>query len=344
MSPTWRMTREIEEQPDLFEGLVDDWMTRVDELQKQIESRSQLVLVGRGSSKNASVYTSYIYALATGRHAIEFRPWMTVRDTPRQDWSNATVFAYSSSGQSTDIAHAAHWLAERGAYVLGITNATDANCRLGQSSNALFQMGLGDELAVPATKSFNAQLLVSAALLGFDLPDALPEITASMRTLLDGHATHRLANLLEGARTTAWIARGPAMGVARDAALKCRECARYDATGWSAAEIQHGHIASFDHRDRVVIFSDANEPVGSFSSVSKTLLNQGTPFAVIGLDYYRHNGGAPAPVIPIDLPDQLWARAPVFAFLSQQTALELANRLDLNPDAPAGLSKVTETI
>lgn len=343
MSPDWRMTREIDEQPELFERRLDDWLEQARQLRPRIESRRQLVVLGRGSSKNACVYTSYIYGLATGRHAVEFRPWMTTRTPPRDDWSDAAVFAYSASGQSTDIAHAARWLADRGAFVVGITNASDDDFRLGKCADDLFHLGVGDELAVPATKTFNAQLVVSAALVGFDLEAALPEITACMRSVLDGDAAEQLADIIEEAGTTAWIARGPSMGVARDAALKCRECARHDSTGWSSAEIQHGHIASFDEHDRAVILSDHNQPAGSFSSVAKALLSRGTPFAVIGFDYYQKNGGAPAPIIPVELPDIAWARAPIFAYLSQQTALELANRKNLNPDDPIGLAKVTET-
>ena len=140
-----------------------------------------------------------------------------------------------------------------------------------------------------------------------------------------------------------WIARGPSLAAARDAALKLRECTRIDASGWSSAEIQHGYIGSIDADDRAVVFSDANQPKGSFSSVTKGLLTRKTPFVVAGLEYYRDNGGVAASVLDVPLPDRRWARTPVFAYLSQQTALELAERRDLNPDYPAGLKKVTET-
>ena len=343
MTPTWRMQREILEQSTKFSQRLDAWMTEARPLREQILRRDQLVVLGRGSSRHAGIYAAYLYGLATGRHAVEFRLWMTTRKVPRVDWSNTAVLALSASGRSTDVARASKWLAERGSFVVGVTNADDDQCALGEASSALFHLGVGGERAVPATKSFNAQLLACAALLGFELEAALPEVVASFQLMEEGTVPQRLADLVQEADSLAWIARGPSLAAACDAALKCREAARLESTGWSAAEFQHGHIGSFGSRDRAILLCDANQPAGSFSSVAKGLLNRRTPFAVVGLDFYRDNGGAAAPMLPIKLPPQRWARTPVFAYLSQQVALELAIRKDLNPDDPVGLQKVTET-
>lgn len=344
MTPDWSMSREIEEQPDLFERRLDDWVAQADELSDHVGNCDQIALLGRGSSRNACVYASYLYALQTGNHPIEFRLWTTTQDqVPDRDWSNVAVLAFSASGQSTDVARAARWLADRGAFVVGITNATDDDCALGEAAHELFYVRVGDERAVPATKSFNAQLFASAALVGFDIRDAVAETIKCFEKLSDDDTAGRLADLVGDGRAINWIARGPSLGAARDAALKCRECARISSTGWSSAEFQHGYIGSLDPDDRAIIFSDANQPAGTFSAITKELLSRQTPFAVTGLDYYREHDGIPAPALAIDLPSQRWARAPVFAYLSQKTALELAVRRDLNPDNPSGLQKVTET-
>lgn len=343
MTPDWRMTREIAQQPELFEANCAQWIADAESLRTQIYERDHLAVIGRGSSRHAAIYASYLYGLITGRHAVEFRPWMTTRPVPQADWSNTSAFAFSASGQSTDIARAAEWISERGGFVVGITNADSADCALGEAADALFHLDMGDERAVPATKTFNAQLFAAAALLGFDLEEAIPETAAALKGLEDGETARHLADLVDDARMIAWIARGPSMAAACDAALKCRESARVESTGWSSAEVQHGHIGSFDERDRAVIFSDANQPAGSFSSVAKALLSRKTPYAVTGLNYYQNDGGMPAHMLDVDLPGALWARTPVFAYLSQQTALELALRRGLNPDCPAGLQKVTET-
>ncbi len=345
MTRQWRMTCEIADQPDVFEARATHWMSAAEPLREVIQRRSRLALLGRGSSKNACVYASLLYGLATGQQAVRFRPWLTTIDVPRADWSDTAALVFSASGQSTDIARAAQWIVDRGGYTVGVTNAERGEpCALEESTDSLLHLDVGDERAVPATKSFNAQLLASAALLGFDVEAAIPELAQCLRALEEREVAKELADLIGDARTVAWIARGPSMAAARDAALKCRECARLDSTGWSAAEIQHGHIGSLDHRDRAVIFSDANQPAGSFSALSKGLLNRNTPFAVIGLDYYRENGASAAPVLQLELPQKRWARPIVFAYLSQQVALELAVRQGLDPDYPAGLQKVTETL
>lgn len=343
MTHDWQMKLEIAEQPARFEERLQDWTSAAASLRPEIADRDQLVVVGRGSSSNACIYASYLHGLSTGRHAVEFRLWMTTRSVPQADWSNAAVLAFSASGQSTDVARASQWLRERGAFVIGITNADDDRCALGEASDALFHLGVGEERAIPATKSFNAQLLATSTLLGFELDQAMPGIVGCLRRLEDGELAAQLSDLIGPSRSTAWIARGPSLSAACDAALKCRESAQIESTGWSSAEFQHGHIGSFGERDRAIIFCDANQPAGSFSSVAKALLARKTPFAVVGLDYYEQNGGPAAPTLSLDLPEQRWARPPVFAYLSQQTALKLALKRGLNPDCPAGLKKVTET-
>lgn len=345
MSSKWRMTREIAEQPRVFEECIETWSDQAGELREAIADRDQLVVLGRGSSKNACVFASYLYGMRSGRQAAPFHLWMTTReDVPKSDWSDVAVLAFSASGQSTDIARAADWLGDRGAVVIGVTNADDERCALGEAADDLFFLDVGDERAVPATKTFNAQLFASASLVGFDIEEAVRQTATCFRALEDRTTASRLADFIDEGESVFWIARGPSLSAARDAALKLRECARLESTGWSSAEIQHGHIGSIDGDDRVVIFSDANQPAGSFSSVAKGLLGRKTPFVVAGLDYYRDDNGTPAPVLEIDLPEQRWARAPVFAYLSQQTALEIAIRRNLNPDCPAGLQKVTKTL
>jgi glucosamine--fructose-6-phosphate aminotransferase (isomerizing) len=285
--------------------------------------------------------------LRRGRYPIEFRPWIcTQADAVDRSWSDAMVFAYSSSGQSTDVAQSAHWLRERGAKILGITNA-GGESNLSRVSHAILHLDVGDELAVPATKTFNAQLFVSAALCGFPIANVAESIASSMDAVLASDAARRVADFVQGARTIVWIARGPALAAAKDAALKIQEAAGSVSQAWSAAEMLHGPIGAMNPLDRVVLLQDSDEPAPSLDAVSTRLLARGTPHLVVA-DSGSEAGGERPHVhgdlsVRIPLPSVRWARTIVFAFLSQLVTIELVERAGLNPDQPFGLTKVTPT-
>lgn len=334
------MEQEIQEEPQMLRERAEGWQRRAAELDDALEPRSNLVLVGRGSSGNACTFASYLYGLRSGRHAIEFRPWLATQPAPDARWDDARVLAYSVSGESTDIAHAARWLRAHGAQVIGITNATDPNCHLGSASDQLLQLMVGEERAVPSTKTFTAQLFASAALCGFALSAPANEAAAAMEFVLDNDLGARVADFLAGGRRAVWISRGPALAAALDCALKVQECAGVPGAAWSAAEFLHGPIAAIDPTDRVVLLADTEPTAESLEAVCTHLLTRHAPFLVVGP---RRDDGVPTEGIALPLPAERWAGTAVLALLGHAASLALAQRRGINPDAPPGLSKVTLT-
>lgn len=330
------MADEIASQPDVIEANAGHWQKQAEAIRSRCRDRRTLVLVGRGSSANAGAFTTYLHGLATGRHAVQLRPWLTVQDLPQADWSDAWVLAYSVSGQSTDVSHAARWLKDRGAYVIGVTNSTDASCHLGRASHELFQLDAGPERAVPATKTFGAQLFAAAALCGFPIEDAAKDTARRMRELLASDAWEQLGRFLSGAELVWWIARGPARAAALDAALKTMESAALPGVGWSAAEVLHGPVGSASPAHRAVVFVDQHEPASSLDAAGAAFVARGTPMLRVGAPGEGHT-------LSIPLPAERWARAAVFGLLSQRTALHMATLRGLDPDSPVGLRKVTLT-
>ena len=159
--------------------------------------------------------------------------------------------------------------------------------------------------------------------------------------LLVSERAELLADFLAEARQVAWLARGPAMAVALDAALKLQETAGIASTGYSSAEFLHGPVGAYDSRDRAVIFVDGDAPFDNHDTVTATLLNKGTPVLVIA----QQKGGQElrGSTLPVPFPDEIWSRGAVLALLAQQASYLLAVRKGVNPDAPAGLQKVTQT-
>lgn len=336
--PDTHMKQEILETPAMLRREAAGWEAQAKAIHALGDKRRTVVLIGRGSSGNACSFASYLFTLRTGRHPIEFRPWVTTQALPDADWSDAVAYAFSASGQSTDIAESLRWLKSQGAIAIGVTGASSNDVLLADHADAIFRLNCGPEKAVPATKSFTAQLFAAAALAGYPLAQAAEQTAHDMDAILKSGVASSLANFLEGARTVAWIARGPSYAGALDAALKGQESLGMPATGYSAAEFLHGPIGMYSSSDRVVIFSGADEPMASKQAVVTTLLARGVPFITIGTET-THEAG-----LPIPLPEERWARTAVFILLAQLACEELAHRMDLNPDNPANLNKVTQTL
>lgn len=334
------MKQEIEAEPQILRERASAWSQRVARLNETVAPRANLVLIGRGSSGNACTFASYLYGLQTGRHAIEFRPWVATHPAPDARWDDARVFAYSVSGESTDVAHAALWLRTHGAQVIGITNARDQHCHLGGASDQLLHLDVGEERAVPSTKTFTAQLFASAALCGFELAEPAAQTAAAMEFVLQEQLGARMADFLVGARRIVFISRGPALAAALDCALKVQECAGIPGSAWSAAEFLHGPIAAIGEDDRVVLLADTAPPAVSLQAVGTHLLTRNAPFLVVRPAADDPSAGEG---IEVPLPNERWACTPVLALLGHSAALELAQRRGINPDAPLGLNKVTLT-
>lgn len=331
------MLREILEIPAMLRREASNWQAQAIEVQKLRGNRPNVTLLGRGSSGNACTFGTYLFTLQTGRHPIEFRPWLTTQELPEADWSDTLAMAFSASGHSTDITEALRWLKERGALTVAVTGA-DGSSPLADMADNTFRLRCGPELAVPATKSFVAQLFAVAALANYPVTEAAEQTAHAMERLLKSDTVEKLATFLQGAQTTAWVARGPSYAGALDAALKTQESLGKTTVAYSSAEFLHGPIAMFHPEDRVVIFSDTDETMASKQAVVTTLLARGVPFVTIGSDA-THEAG-----LPLELPTQRWARTAMLAILSELVCEELARRMGLDADAPANLNKVTLTM
>jgi glucosamine--fructose-6-phosphate aminotransferase (isomerizing) len=332
------MAKEARQSPTVLRAEAARWQEQARAIRQQTADRSTAVLVGRGSSGNVCSYAAYLLALHSGRQPIEFRPWLATQTLPPADWRDAVVYAFSYSGRSTDIAASAEWLRARGATVVAVTEAPSPDAELLKIAQHVIRLGCGAELAVPATKSVVAQLFIAAALAGNAITEAAAQTAECMERIDAAGTPAQLATFLEGARTVTWLARGPSIGGALDAALKMQESAGIPATGYSMAEYLHGPIAAASAADRVVLFSGADEPMESKQAVASALLARGVPFVCMGDDR------SPEANLPLPFPDARWARTSILATIAQLTCAELAERQGINPDAHPSLLKVTRTL
>jgi glucosamine--fructose-6-phosphate aminotransferase (isomerizing) len=340
---TTRMLAEIREQPAALRRTLDVLLPLEPAVAELAARTRQVLFIARGSSDAAALYGRYLCEVGAGRLATPASPSVATRYRRRLDLDGVLAVALSQSGRTEEIVETLAWAADCGAATVAITN--DGGSPLAAAAELALVTQAGPEYAVPATKSYTTQLaaLVVLALgLGADprlraeaqrIPDAVAE---SLESEVDP-----LAAALSDVDGLIVSGRGFAASTAWELSLKVRETCSIDASGLSYADLLHGPIAVAGPRTPALLVAADRGPVlDGVLALADRLRQAGVPVHAIG-------GGPrlaaladvalPAP----DLPEEL---APLALVVPGQLAVEaLARRLGLDPDAPGGLKKVTQT-
>src|SRR5215470_61963 len=336
------MAAELAEQPHVLGRLVDRHAADRDRVRAVLPGRlAGTVLLARGSSDNVAVYGRYLIELASRRPAGLAAPSVHTRYQADVDYSGYLALALSQSGVTPEIVETAARMRGSGAVVVAITN--ESGSPLTQVCNLTLLTEAGPELAVPATKTVTAQMLAVAAIAAAFDPSLVP---AADLTALPGAVSERVSRAVSGvavaaaarwadARRLVVTGRGLAYAAALEIALKVKETARVHAEGLSSADLLHGPIAALDSRLPVLVVSGGERFADDEAALAARLTAGGVPYAVCGS----------APGADLPLPAGVSeVTAPILATIrGQQLALAASLLRGLDPDAPAGLSKVTAT-
>jgi glutamine---fructose-6-phosphate transaminase (isomerizing) len=332
------MAAEMAEQPRVLAGLLE----RRDEIRSSVAPLGEprgIVLVARGSSDNAAIYGRYLLELTLGRPVALAAPSLFTLYDASVDVSGWLVIALSQSGRTPEIVDV--FERYRGAGARGIAITNDGDSALAQAADAVIALGAGQELAVPATKTFLGQLAAFAL-----LAEALGPVpwTEEDTAPLPGHIGAILADPIPAARAAATLAtpdglvavgRGFGFAVALEAALKLKETCLLLAEGMSSADFRHGPIAVIQRAFPVLALSLGGAAGPDIADLERVVRERGAPLVRLAPDR-----AAELP-FPDAIPEPL---APIVAVVrAQQLAREVALARGLDPDAPPGLSKVTET-
>ena len=335
-----RMRAEMAEQPDALQRLVESFDDQVTTVRGVLrDPLAGVVFLARGSSDNAAVYGRYLTELASGRPAGLAAPSLhTLYDT-RAHYAGFLVVAISQSGATPEIVTVCRRLKNGGARTVAIVN--DADSPLAGAVDAVLPLGVGPELAVPATKTVTGQMLAVAAVAAATGPvpfdaDELAAIPAAIRAVLDDPepANRLAARWAETARLFV-AARGLLYAAALEAALKIKETTGILAEGISAADLRHGPIGVARGDVPVLALDGGGAGREDVRAVAELARERGAPVAVCGDDE-----DAELP-LPPGVPEAL-AVFPA-TVRAQQLAAALAAARGIDPDAPAGLTKVTPT-
>lgn len=338
------MAAEIAEQPAVLERVLRDGSLALDEVAAVIAARRPrfVLFTARGTSDNAALYAKYLVEVLLGLPAGLTSPSTTTAYGARPDMRDVLVISVSQSGGSPDIVESTAIARECGALTVAVTN--NASSALASAAELHLDVLAGPELALPATKTYTAQLLTLYLLVArlaersrdeaLGLPQLAAEVLANARDM------QALATRYRFAAHLVVTARGYAYATAREAALKIMETSYLSAHAFSGADLLHGPLAMVDAASPVIAIAPAGVGGDALAPVLTLLQERGADLLVVGAPKYVSCGQVGF-ALPPDVPEAL---SPILEILPlQRLAHEIAMTRGLDPDAPRALAKVTRT-
>ena len=303
-----------------------------------------LQIVGCGTAYHSGVAAKYaIERLARipveTRIASEYRYCDPV--VPRK----TLVVAVSQSGETADTLAAAQLAKEKGAYVLGVTNAP--NSSLTAVADFCLTTCAGREIGVAATKSFEAQL-TALYYLALSLQEAkggtadfaaLRSMPALSETVVGGiEEMKKFAPEFAKAKSVYYIGRGADHSAALEGSLKLKEISYLPSEGYAAGELKHGTLALVESGTPIVAILTKEELAEkTMNGVCEAYARGGKIYLVTAFEEFtRRKEVSGSFVIPkcFECFSPMLSVIPLQA-LAYYTSLERGN----DPDKPRNLAK-----
>ena len=298
-----------------------------------------VITCARGSSDHAATYAKYLIETRAGVLTASAAPSVSSIYCAPQDLRGCLFIALSQSGRSPDLLASVAAAKAAGATVLALCNSPDAP--LIAAADLSLALRAGVETSVAATKSYLATLaalvrLVSAWTQDADLQSSVESLPALMDQswALDWSAA---LPILESAAHLYVVGRGLGLGAAQETALKFKETCGLHAEAFSSAELRHGPYTLLGPEFPALLLAQSDATQAGIEGLGGELARRGVPVLIAG----AHSDGA------VVLPT-VAASAPIAPILRVQSAYRLiaalAVRRGFDPDHPAHLLKVTETV
>ena len=336
------MASEIAETPKVFASILGNH-SAVEEVKSVLDSEKiySVLILARGTSDNAAHFLKYLIETQIGLPVGLTSPSSVTIYDAKLKYSNTLIVAISQSGQSPDLVKFATAARNSKAYIIAMTN--DAKSPLASVAHHHFSLLAGPELAVAATKSYNAQLLLSfllvSAWIGKKINSEQILAQASRLTKNRDLVSHVVSQVSRD-KEIVILGRGFAYPNAREAALKIQETCKISVQGLSTADYLHGPISALTEKTQVFIVAPSHLPAHSIAEATSKIRTISSRIFWIG------NGGnaigSDMVIAGSDCDDEITSTL-VDAIAIQRFALEFAVASGFDPDAPIGLSKVTLT-
>ncbi len=342
---TAAMRDELAQGPGIVAGLLEARDRQIREVARAIRGRpvDTVVIAARGTSDHAALYAKYVLGARNGLNVALAAPSLVTLYHAAPRVAGGVVLGISQSGQSPDVVAVLREGREQGALTVALTN--DPASDLAEVADEVIELGAGPERAVPATKTYLAEIALIAMLSSAlsDDHESRSELAALPSALQDAFGSEAEAERLAGEWATeercVVLARGFHYATAREWALKLKEVAYVTAEPYSAADFQHGPMALVESGFTALAVATSGPALGSMAEVLRRLAAASARLLVLSDrgELRALDDGLSVPSLPEWL-------SPLAAIIPAQLfAYHLAIARGIDSNAPRNLAKVTLT-
>jgi len=324
--------KEIGEQPAVAARLIEHGASAAAEIARRVHQASPrgIAIAARGSSDNAALYAKYLFGIRNRYLVALAAPSLFTHYARPPRLDGQCVIGISQSGQSPDVVAVIKEARRQGCLTIAITNVDGST--LARTAELVLPLEAGDEMSVPASKTYTSSLVALALISQALDPDAefgsalarVPEAIA--KALASEDEVARMAPALIGTRAIV-LGRGFNFSTAEEVALKLSETSYVLARAWSVADFEHGPIAVVEAGLPVVLVYGGGLVAGVLESIRQRLEAKGCQVLLLA-----DRSGLPEELTPIPL-----------AVLGQLLAHHVAVARGIDPDRPRTIQKVTRT-
>lgn len=350
--------KDICDTPDVLSSLMDVNASVMNELIAEIKkgTATNFIAAGRGASDHALVYFKYLLEIKSNYTVGISAPSVITLYKGKVNYSNSIVLACSQSGQAQDVLEVVKKANEQGAITIAVTN--DKSSPLARNAKYHLFLNAGEKRAVPATKTFSAQLFILLWLASELSGDKEAMFTLrNLKEYLNGvlpeidKQTTKYAEKFKDMSTCFVLARGLIYSVALETALIVQETSYIPVKGYSGGEFQHGHHAMVNENTPVIIFYAKNYDEEETQNLIRAdqiqtidkVLKQNAPVLLVTNDrvvshtFKKCNEA----FINFIVPEEFTMFA--FTLFAQIFACKLSVNTGNDPDNPRGMSRVVIT-
>ncbi len=240
-----------------------DWLRR---------SGRGIVIAASGSSRHAGQVAELLIEDHSGIAVdVEYASECIYRS--ERALKDAAVMVVSQSGETADTLAALRKANAASHPTLAITNVPASS--MAREAGVSFPTAAGRELAIPATKSFTAQLLnlyllslLAGEQRGELSPDTLKSLLEELQTLPQQIAgqlerweteVRAVADAWSDKKSFLFLGRGVHYPIAREGALKLKESSYLNAEGYPSGELKHGPNALVSDATPLVMISTVDQ-------------------------------------------------------------------------------------
>jgi glucosamine--fructose-6-phosphate aminotransferase (isomerizing) len=327
-----RFRLEIGEQPEVVARLLDHGAPIAAEIAKRVRAASPrgFAIAARGSSDHAALYAKYLFGIRNRYLVALAAPSLFTHYARPPRLDGQCVLGISQSGQSPDVVAVIEEARRQGCLTIAITNV--AQSKLAQAAELVLPLEAGEEVSVPASKTYTSSL-VALALISQALDqdaafgDALAKVPQAItKALAREDDVAALGPALITPRAVV-LGRGYNFSTAEELALKLSETSYVLARAWSVADFEHGPIAVVEAGLPVVIVDGGGFVASDLDSIRARLEAKGCQ-----VRHLFDGSGLPEELTPVPL-----------AVQGQLLAHHVAVARGIDPDRPRTIQKVTRT-